>query len=183
MSRPVAFVLAGGLAAGKSTLASELERRGAAAVVVAFGRYVREEAAARGLPADRAGLQELGRELVSDPSGFVAAFLRWAGADVEGRPVIIEGLRHREVGQELRMRMSRHRVVIVYLEVPTEVRRARYVHRGGSAGDFDRFDANAVEAERHDVRAMADLVLSGEDPLAELASRVIAAVDDQTVGT
>lgn len=179
MSRPVAIVLAGGLAAGKSTLARELRALGAAVHVFAFGRYVRDEAAARGLPLDRGSLQLLGSELVSDPSRFVSSFLLWAGSALEGRPVVIEGLRHREVGQELRIRMPGHRVVIVYLDVPGEVRRARYVKRGGSLGDFDSFDASPVEAGQYGVRDMADLVIRDVGPPEQLASRVIAAVDAQ----
>jgi dephospho-CoA kinase len=91
--------LAGQIAAGKTTIATRLAAR-LGIPRVSFGDEVRRVAAERGLPADRAVLQDLGEELIA------------AGWDSFCRAVLAQGAW--QPGQPLKRFASSNDVVVAH---------------------------------------------------------------------
>ena len=163
------LALAGPPAAGKSTLARHIAQQ-TGARNIAFGDYVRANAAAMGLDTNRETLQRLGQALLeaSGAEAFCCHVLRSAGGTPTDRPVIWDGVRHVAVldalsalyGPELRL---------VYLDPPIGVRLNRL---GILQHELAVIDQDATEAERERIRERSDLVCD-EPELDHLSRRVM----------
>ena len=155
------IVLSGAIASGKSSLAKAMAER-LDCPVVSFGGYIRENVSSRGLPLDRDTLQAHGQLMVeADPSGFATGFLTRIDSAHPNGSVIVDGLRHVNVGRYLCELSTRH-VALVAVVTDREERRRRFISRGdGSGEDFDRVDSHPVENEHEALASMADVVVDG----------------------
>lgn len=150
--RPLA--VAGYMSSGKSAVAAHLVSTHGY-VSRAFGDVVRQEVAARNLdPTDRGSLQAVGAELVQSigAAGMVARVL----GDTRDRPLVVEGVRHLAVLNELRRTLPS--LIFVFLTAPPDVLEQRWRDRG-DASDRHSSQSHAVEGESDDLRSAADLVI------------------------
>jgi dephospho-CoA kinase len=167
--------LAGAIGSGKTTLGEALAvaRR---APRVGFGDYVRYLAVVRGLDVtQRTVLQDLGHDLVeADPSAFLAGALAWSGHR-HGDDLVLEGLRHMKILAALRDHAAKglDQVVLVYLDTPVDLRRARVAQRGVRPTDIATDEAHPAELDlAQRLRDAADLVLAGNRTIEELSAQV-----------
>jgi dephospho-CoA kinase len=162
------FVLTGPLCAGKTTLAEWLGGRG---WTVVTARQVLTDLAGRHA-LDRGALVRLGRWLAE-----VAAKAR--------RPVVLDAARTRAQVREARRMLDE--VLVVHLNAPTDVRRARFVARGSTAdpeASFEGLNSSPLEREAAELGVLADVVLaSGEASPNALGEQVIAACSERPAAT
>jgi adenylate kinase family enzyme len=151
------LALAGAPASGKTTVARALATQ-TGARRVSFGDLVRTEAASRGDSLDRDSLQHLGQQLLDDlgPDAFCRAALRAAGAALQDRPVIWDGVRHLRVLTALGS-LYNTPVRLVYLQPPEGPRRERFARQASSPEQLRRWEQDATEQEADQLADVADL--------------------------
>lgn len=171
MVRPgIALAFSGAIGSGKSSVSGELQR-----ILgwprVSFGDFVRKQATAMGRDAtDRTVLQNLGQALVvSNLEGFVRDVLGqepgWADAD----GIIIDGLRHSEVRDELIRQVHPKVLKLVMITVDEDARLARARKEKAIEGfELSRYDRDVTEAQiRKTLPDFADLQIeNGSSPSA-----------------
>lgn len=132
----------GPLAAGKTSAANILKEKG-----FSYGRYsmvLSEELRIRGIPPSRGALQDLGLN-VNQVQGQ-----RWLGRRLvrllpASGNLVIDGIRFPDDVAFLVETFGRG-FIHVHLDAPAELRRRRYVERGGSATEFDNAQIHDVES-------------------------------------
>ena len=148
--RPVAVGVSGPIAAGKTTLARALERRGFS--YTRFSLALDDLLAEQGLPRDQFHRQKLGNEI--NASGRQ----RWLGARTVARAadadrIVIDGLRFPDDHAFMAERFGasfRH----VFIDAGRDVRRSRY-EGGDGGGAFDDASGAMVERRVGELRALA----------------------------
>jgi dephospho-CoA kinase len=154
--------VAGGMGAGKSTLARKLADRFPGSTVRAFGDVVRARAAADGLAQDRATLQELGLRLVAEGwPAFVDELLEDFEVQDEGL-LVVEGIRHAAAVKEVRRHFPDIPVLLAYLKLNEMSADERLRERDGVVGGRD----HVVESEVEQLEEMADMVLDAAQAVA-----------------
>jgi dephospho-CoA kinase len=164
----------GRIGSGKTTISSMIaERLGWPRV--GFGEYVRKIAWSRGLAESREILQELGESLFSsDPEQFCRAVLAQVSWK-QGEPLIIDGIRHVAVVNQLRHLVSPARFQLIYVVLNESVREARLLER-------DRMDVELLpcidsHSTERDVRSellnRADLIVDGSQSKDEIVDQII----------
>lgn len=144
------------MGAGKSAVAVALGRR-LNAPVRSFGAAVRTVAASKGLPLDRASLQNVGQSLVDN--GWLP-FCAMVLDGIESDLCVVDGLRHLEAKQGLLAFASVTDLVLVYVEASPATRAARIATRDGlDSPSFDEHSRHMVEREIELLRSTADLVV------------------------
>lgn len=159
--------LAGGIASGKTTLAGALQASLPGSVRVAFGDVVRRRAMATSPSPSRQALQDAGLHLIQEGwPAFVSALL----ADIGDEPdlLIVEGVRHQEAVDALRRRLPTHDLLLVYADVPDDLRRQRL----DQLGEHQESLSHAVERDVESLRGVADLVVDTRNPASELAALI-----------
>lgn len=106
----------GRIASGKSTLSALVAESLQMKTPVSFGDYVRSVTAYLGLAARREVWQEVGDLLVKYPEVFCKNVLAQVKYKA-GQPLVIEGIRHKEIVEELRRQVAPARLLIVYVHV------------------------------------------------------------------
>lgn len=128
---PQVIAFSGRRASGKSIVSSEvakaLEWKWAS-----FGTYLRAAAKHEGVSDSTENLQELGAMLVKQPDRFCREVLSYSGWQA-GEPLIIEGVRHREVMESLRKIVAPLEARLVFLDVEEAVRMRRLEEREQSS--------------------------------------------------
>lgn len=151
--------VAGAIGSGKSELSRALARA-LDASRVSFGDYVRGESEARVIEPTRDNLQALGEQLLAQlgPREFVLRTLA-------GRPpadlLIVDGVRHLVVDEELRKIAAQYR--LIFVEVDDETRRRRLSEREGLEVDLATLDAHSTEHDVPLLRERASLIIDGAD--------------------
>lgn len=172
--------IAGHARSGKSTLADALSQR-LGISVVSFGREVRAIAAERNLTqepgSERETLMRLGEELVSRmPTEFCKRVLAQAGW-TPGTSLVVEGIRHRVVLDELRQLVTPTPLFLAFLETPASEREHRLATEGPGGLTLDVIDAHSTERDLDGVlRQEAQVVVSGASPVEESLTQVIHAL-------
>ena len=144
---------------------------------VRFSDFIRREAERLGEdPNERAVLQRIGQELVSTRREyFVSSVLAMARWHI-GENLILDGLRHAEVHDELVRQVGRTTDVhVVHIEMDDETRKDRAKRSDGfQDADFQRYDKDVTEAQMERVPPVfAELTLDGAEPRGELARRIV----------
>ncbi len=164
-----AIVVCGRIGSGKSTAVNYVADRFGYRVV-AFGRYIRAVADAKGIPTHRENLQDLGACLFRcrGASGLLHDALKHFGVN-SGDSVVFDGVRHPEVLAEIRQ--SAGTTIAVYLDVDNDERSRRHRSREGfdvSPSDHLVADAHIVEAGICRLIDACDVVLDATRPLLEI---------------
>ncbi len=171
---PIVVGFAGKIGSGKSTLSKELARI-QGWPWVSFGNYVRLLARSRGLNEDRAVLQGLGESLVQNHCAEFCRSVLESGNWTSNRPIILDGIRHIEVVRELKRTVAPLRFVLVYLRIDDQNRQTRLNQR--SVENLHEIDVHPMEVQvSQSLSKVADLILSGVDPLQDNIDKIIAYV-------
>jgi cytidylate kinase len=123
-----AIGIAGRIASGKSSISTVLASR-LGWKRASFGDYVRSIALQRRLQSNRDVLQAIGEELEAHDSvlfcNAVLASVGWRTGD----PLVIDGVRHVRILDNLRDIVAPRQLLFVYLEAEDTTRRARLAER------------------------------------------------------
>jgi hypothetical protein len=170
---PAVLAIAGPIGSGKTTTAALLARR-LGWPLAGYGDTIRATAAARGLPASRSTLQQLGLELTGGGwdtfTRLVLQHARWA----PGQPLILDGLRHLPAAGALRAATAPLLGIIIYLDIPAGIASARARQRDQLAGHPDGHARHAIELGLAAVRDHADLIIQVQQlKPAQVAGQVI----------
>jgi len=168
----VALGISGRIGSGKTSLAVVLAER-LNCPRASFGDYVRTVATDRGLDASqREVLQEVGDDLIAVGwDTFCAAVMNRAGYSVG--PVVVDGIRHADAAQTMRMLVAPTPWKLVAVESEDATRRSRLAARGVDDAGTTQADAHPNEGEVASVMASADLVVSSDSTVAEAADVVM----------
>ena len=140
--------LAGGIGSGKSTIARALSVH-FQCPIVSFGDYVRRIAEKSGQRTSRYQLQAISEALLSSlgPQGLTRAVLAEANWD-RRQSLIVDGIRLPAVIDALRVEAAPLLVVILYLDVPPDVRAERFAARDNlSSRELAGLDEHLTERE------------------------------------
>lgn len=164
--------IAGQIGSGKTSLAMELSKH-LNWKLISFGSFVRSEANRRGMNLDRLALQQLGEGLIAElgPDEFVRQVLY---SNKIYSNMVIDGIRHGEIWQAIQSIAPRG--ILVYLDIPEEVRMARLQQR-------DNLDAESIklamlhpmEKNIYLLRQFSDHVLL-DDSIEAMVAQVMALV-------
>lgn len=171
---PLVVAFAGKIGSGKSTISSGVAKALGWAHA-SFGDYLRTVAKSSGLDDSREVLQELGATLVSKSANdFCRAVLthyQWSA----GEPLVIDGIRHAEVVEALRSLVAPLELRLVFLDVKDSARLERLERVDESIPqNIALVEAHSTEFEvRGHLSSLANLRLSGEQPVGELVSTVV----------
>jgi len=142
MHNPAIIVLASRIGGGKSTLAHALSKL-SGFPIFSFGQYVKEIAVTRNIALSREALQNLGEQLVTDdPESFTRSALCGVNFSVG---LIIDGLRHQSVIEQIRRLARQVSVVLVFVQTDRQVRIDRLQARGMSVYEIERADNHIME--------------------------------------
>lgn len=147
----------GRIASGKSTLSAAVADA-LGVPRVSFGDYVRHLADYMGLDADeRSVLQDIGRLLVGHPRQFCAKVL--AQADYQaGQPLVVDGIRHMEIAEEIRVQVAPAVLRLIYVEAEERTIEVRLSQEGKHRGDIRRLELDPTEAQvTTTLRGLADI--------------------------
>jgi dephospho-CoA kinase len=159
--------LAGGIASGKTTVAQALIGALPNCSARSFGDVVRRYAQAAGLPLARATLQDTGvRLIVEGWPRFVDELLSELPPDAD--VLIVDGVRHVEVVDELRGRFPGAALRLIFLYADDATAHARLTERG------DDPDAlrHRVESSLLQIAEIADLRIESTCPPEEIAQAI-----------
>lgn len=172
---PIVIGIAGKIGSGKSTFSEELAN-GLGWPRASFGDFLRNVAKSRGLEESREVLQELGASFIErGPNEFCRALLahyKWNS----GEPLIIDGIRHTEVVDELRRLVAPLELRIIYLEVDDKTRfeRLKQLDETMERETLELVESHRTEEQVKDrLPALADLRLPGDQSVSKLVSKVI----------
>ncbi|WP_368563149.1 hypothetical protein [Pseudoxanthomonas sp. UTMC 1351] len=141
-----------------------------------FGDLMRSEAIARLLdPDSREVLQDLGAQLIQEHGNTwlceqVIARAKWDGA----KPLIIDGVRHVSILDELRGLLGSHQVLLVHLDLRDGVERSR---------DLDQISRSSAEqhsTEQDVIKSLpqrASLIVSADLPLEQVVDQIVEYLD------
>jgi len=171
---PLVLGISGAMGSGKSLVGKAVAET-LGWPCASFGEYVRTFARTQGLDdSNRDVLQDLGELLVeTDARQFcrcVLAQLNWKS----GEPLVIEGVRHKQVADALRKLVAPMDFRVVYLEVDEETRKARLLARGTTEEEMKRMEDHPTEKQvKTDIPRIADLRLAGTKPLGEMVREIV----------
>jgi adenylate kinase family enzyme len=161
----VAVGLIGHARSGKTTLGRALAALLPHAQLVSFGDVIRDRARRLGQDsADRSVLAELGQRWVSEnPRELCDAVL--SRADAMAHPLIIDGIRHRRIADELAYQLRPRRLIVVYLDVPRDLLLQRLRTAGMTPPQAVTLLVDSTELEIDgSLRALADLIVDTTNP-------------------
>ena len=172
--KPIVLGFAGRIASGKSSISTAVANS-LSLPRVSFGNYVRHLAEYIGLdPNDRTTLQDVGNFLVGYPRAFCTNVLNQARYQ-PGERLIIDGIRHKEIVDELRLLVAPAAFVLIYVAANDETIERRIREERKSIDDIHRLEQDATEAqvksvlaEIADIRIVNDDNLSREDVVEEV---------------
>lgn len=160
--------ISGPLAAGKTTLAKHLQGSGFA--YVRYSAILAEMLEEKGEPVTRETLQRIGERINRKPGQ------RWLNRRLvstlpEGTDVVIDGLRfpddHAFLVETFGPMFSH-----VHLSTPRDLRRQRYIDRGGSGKEFDVAETHPVEQSTEYLAKLADECINNVGSLSKLYKQV-----------
>ena len=171
---PLVLVFSGQIGSGKSKLSGEVAEA-LSWSYASFGNYIRSVAHSQGLDDTREVLQELGAGLVEkgaeDFCRALLAHYNWRS----GEPLVIDGLRHKEVADALRRLVAPLEIRIVFLEVDEKIRKARLATE--KQRDFEMFETvqkHSTEMQvKKELPRIADLTLQGNRKTQDLVHDIV----------
>ncbi len=181
--KPAVIAFSGSIASGKSTLSQEtaktLQWKRAS-----FGDYVRSVAQSRGLANSREVLQAIGADLLQrDMEDFCRAVLAQADWQL-GQPIVIDGIRHIEVLDNLKRVVAPMQLFLVFITVDEATRTNRLLER--ETVNLEKYkhleqDSTEQQVKTH-LAEISDLVVNSASSLEASARQVIEWIESQHQG-
>lgn len=131
---------------------------------VSFGDYVRHLADYMGLDAnERSVLQNIGRLLAEHPKEFCAKVL--AQADYQaGQPLVVDGIRHMEIAEEIRVQVAPAKLKLIYVEAKETTIKARLSQERKHHDGIRLLELDPTEAQvTTTLRGLADISIRTDD--------------------
>lgn len=155
---------------GKTTL-SRLLSRELRCKFASFGDFVRKQAIERGIPhATRRDLQDLGQSLIKGNIRDFCLKVLESARFSPGEQIVIDGVRHREVLNEISNITISQPIKLVHLTASEETRRRRLKNEQ----DLASIDSHAVELEvESTLRDMADIIIRTEGSVDEALQQLL----------
>lgn len=154
----------GRIKSGKTSMARRVAEE-LSLPLVSFGNFVRSNAVKQGKDStSRDVLQALGESLIRDLGWHQFCLDVLAGAGwAEGQAVVIDGIRHVDVLRELKGILNPVELMLVYVEITSNVQDERYSRMDGST-PLKQAVVHSTEADVESLlKQEADLVLDGAD--------------------
>lgn len=166
------ITIAGKICSGKSFIAGRLSQQ-LGVHLTSFSQYISRYCIEHNLPQDRKTLQDVGKQLVeADPKKFVESVIENCvrGNEVN-RWVIIDGIRHKSIWEIIAILYPGS--LLIYIDVPIEIRYDRYLARKReidadyTLDAFREYSGHSVEAGIEQLMSLADMVITpkNEDSL------------------
>ena len=160
--------ISGPIAAGKTTVARFLEKRGY--VYGRFSKILEEIIRSQGKEPTRDALQQLGNKVSSKPGQ------RWLCKQLvhqlgEAYKIVIDGLRHPEDHSYL-VEFYGPAFQHLHIDTPRKIRRIRYQQLGYDGGHFDLASRHSVEASVPKLSQLSHHRLTNTKSIGELEPRV-----------
>jgi tRNA uridine 5-carbamoylmethylation protein Kti12 len=170
---PQVLAFSGKIGSGKSTLSAQVAKA-LNWKLASFGDYVRTVAKSEGLELSREVLQDLGASLVERPEEFCRSVLAHYGWQF-GEPLVIEGVRHKEILEALQRIVAPLELRVVFLEIGDEERQRRMRAEESMESDqMKRVETHSTEKQVSEVLPdMADLTVSADRPVGELVREIV----------
>lgn len=169
------LAFAGKIGSGKSTLSIQVAKA-LGWKRASFGDYIRTVARSEGLGESREILQELGSSLVKNPKDFCRAMLahfQWEA----GEPLVIDGVRHAEIAEALRVIVAPIELRMIYLEVDEEIRLQRIREEDAAEAvpeRMNRIESHSTEEQVSSrLPGLADLTVSVNRPADVVAREIV----------
>lgn len=160
---PAVVAISGPIGSGKTTITTQLSTR-LQWPHAAYGDLIRSVARSRGLPHDRATLQQIGTELINAGWDAFTRLVLGQASWMPGEPLILDGLRHLDAATSLTEIVAPLPTIVVYLDVPAATGIARARRRDNLPDDPQRHEErHPVELDLPAVSGSADLVLTTTD--------------------
>jgi dephospho-CoA kinase len=169
--------VSGRTGSGKSTTTRLLAEEGF--VPVSTREVLSEVLDERGETVTRAALQRLGAEVHSTLGQRWLFDLVTARIGDFGR-FVIDGLRFPEDHAYLAERYD-DSFLHIHVEAPTELRRPRFMERGGTSEEFEIAERNVTESGATEMRQLANVVVVNDQSVSHL-KRSITQLVSETVG-
>lgn len=167
--------ISGGIASGKTTLASALANE-TKLPHASFGRFVRSSAAQRNLTEDRGQLQQIGEHFIEELGWdlFCSKVLSAGGWSVGGG-AIVEGIRHVAAFDTITRLVSPVRSLLVFILAAAELREDRIrADRPDDSISLTKAEMHSTERDVQELLvARADLVLDGTRDQRYLVEQVL----------
>lgn len=146
-----------------------------------FGSTLRRIAIERGMPTTREALQALGETMVcAGAEGLCRRVL------VEAQPpaahaVVIDGVRHQHIRDILQVLVAPQPVLLIYVHVRDEVRKARIANRDGlTDAQVERFEEHSTEAQAlGELQRAADMVVDNSGQIDATAAAILEFVQHE----
>lgn len=154
----------GKIASGKSSI-SEVTADALNLPRVGFGDYVRHVVDYMGLdPTDRELLQQQGHLLAKYPKPFCAKVLAQSNYQ-PGQPLVIDGIRHKHILDELRSQVEPAKLMLVYVNTEDSTIESRLRQQGYSHSRIETMEQDPTENQVPNVlRKLADLEVDNSQP-------------------
>jgi dephospho-CoA kinase len=179
----VVLGLSGKIASGKSTVAISFAQA-VGLPHVSFGDYIRAVARQQGREESREVLQEIGAQLIENEiEGFCQAVLAQAEWQ-PGQSLVVDGIRHVEVQSVLRRLVAPSNLILVYIAVDEQTRKARLREEGIITEEQEeRIEAHSTEKQVITVLPfIADEILDGTQPVPSLVEKLKTIVSGDVRG-
>ena len=170
---PQVIAFSGKRASGKSIVSSEVAKA-LNWKKASFGEYLRATARHEGVSDSTENLQELGASLVKEPDRFCREVLSYCGWQ-SGEPLIVEGVRHKEIMDSLRKLVAPLEARLIFLEVDESERQRRLEAREESSEQRTKaVEEHSTEKQVKDVLpAEADLNIGTREEPKVLVQKIL----------
>ena len=164
------LAFSGAISSGKTTLSQEIASK-LDWKKTSFGDYVRSIAKQKGVEQSRENLQQLGeKEIEFDCKKFcnnVLSLVNWK----KGENLIIDGIRHKEVLDNLKTVTSPSDVYLIYIDLDLKNRDQRSQN---SESELKKYDSHSTEKQVvYILPKIADLVIDGNKKIEEIVSEIL----------
>ena len=168
------IAMSGKIGSGKSTLADALSSK-LSWPSVSFGGYIRNEAKKKQLKHTRDSLQQLGGELLKNPNLLCSNVLSSISWNTD-QCVIVDGIRHRSILDELHKLNPNSNIIFVYVDVNEKKRLDRLKKRNSNDYiELIKIESHFTETDvKKFLKDRADLVVDGDLPLNDLVQKIVS---------
>lgn len=180
--KPIIITIGGKIGSGKTTLSKYLNES-LNIPNASFGDYIRKVAEKENKSMDRETLQKLGDRLISEGvTKFCLKFLNYAKWS-NGRSLIIEGVRHKEVLFTLRELTYSDRFLFIYVSIDEKTRKQRIIAKNKNLFDnLDYIERHPTEIQvQNNLINQADIIISNEQEISQTGMNLIKDINQRFI--
>jgi len=143
-----------------------------------FGSTLKNIAGERGLPITRQDLQVLGERMVATEPEELCRRVLVEAKPFGSQPIVIEGLRHRHIREVLLRLLIPQLLVVVYIDLPDDLRLERLRVRDGlTDAEVRKMEEHSTEIQvAAEIRSISDHIVDNSGVLSATVAAIIARV-------